>query len=70
MRSSLTSIRRLGRKENLIALESDSSEVMSPQRRRRTIVLTYDVIVVTAGAVTRTFPVAGLKQEAIWPQAR
>jgi len=28
-------------------------------------VLSYDVIVVTAGAVTRTFPVAGLKQEAI-----
>src|SRR5690242_7967128 len=28
-------------------------------------VLSYDVIVVTAGVVTRTFPVAGLKQEAI-----
>lgn len=28
-------------------------------------VLSYDVIVVTAGAVTRMFPVAGLKQEAI-----
>ena len=27
--------------------------------------LTYDVIVVTAGAVTRTFPVAGLMQAAI-----
>jgi NADH dehydrogenase len=27
--------------------------------------LTYDVVVVTAGAVTRTFPVAGLKQAAI-----
>jgi NADH dehydrogenase len=27
--------------------------------------LSYDVIVVTAGAVTRTFPVAGLKREAI-----
>lgn len=27
--------------------------------------LDYDVIVVTAGAVTRTFPVAGLKQQAI-----
>ena len=28
-------------------------------------VLSYDVIVVTAGAVTRTLPVAGIKQEAI-----
>ena len=28
-------------------------------------VLSYDVIVVTAGAVTRTFPVAGLKESAI-----